>query len=194
VEDELRYNLSMSGKPEPKQFPGQHEDEEIKFMFRQHPLVMRKSLIFGLLAILIAILPLDFPMIYSSPGLTSFFAKFAIVIPLIVLVLWFYRWIGWYYSVWLVTDERIIGIKQRGFFNRRVEEWQLDAISNVNYDIPGFQAVIFGFGNITAKAYIGDLEMTKIHKPAEIHEKLMAAVRDAGGGSVRAGGSTRSSN
>jgi hypothetical protein len=185
----------MSGKKaEPKLFPGQHEGEEIQFMFRQHPLVMRKALIYGLLVILVAILPLDFPIIYTSPGLASFFARIAIFTPLIVLALWFYRWIGWYYSAWLVTDERIIGIKQRGFFDRRIEEWQLDSISNVNYHIGGFQAVIFGYGDITAEAYIGELQMTKIHKPVEVHEKLMEAVGKAGGGAYKMGGSTRSSN
>jgi uncharacterized membrane protein YdbT with pleckstrin-like domain len=186
----------MSQKQESKQFPGQHDDEEIAFLFRQHPLVMRKFLIFGLLVILVAILPLDFPQVYSSDSMTHFFVRVALFVPIAVLIVWVYRWIGWYYTVWLVTDERIIGIKQRGLFDRRVEEWQLDSIQNVNYHIDGFQAVIFGYGDITAKAYTGDLEMKKIHKPAEVHEKLLAAVRASGGGSTRANmvGSTRSSN
>src|SRR6266576_3386736 len=101
----------MSGSPKKaeKEFPGQHEGEKVQLVFRQHPLVMRKALILGLLVI--------------------------------VLFAWFYRWVGWYYTLFIVTDRRILEIKQKGFFDRKVNEWQLDGISNVNYHIGGFQAV-----------------------------------------------------
>jgi uncharacterized membrane protein YdbT with pleckstrin-like domain len=173
-----------------KLFPGQHEGEEVELLFRQHPLVMRKALIVGLLAILLAVLPLDFPQVYSSNSLSAFFLRVVIVVPLIVLAAWFYRWVGWYYTVYIVTNERIIEVKQKGFFNRKVNEWQLDGIQNVNYEIGGFQAVLFGFGDISARTYIGDLEMKTIHKPAEIHEQLLNAVRRGGGGRGGRGGSS----
>jgi hypothetical protein len=170
-----------------KQFPGQHEDENVDFLFRQHPLVMRKALIIGLLIILVAVLPLDFPAVYSSDQLSSFCIKIALITPILVLLVWVYRWIGWYYTVYIVTNRRIIEIKQKGLFDRKVEEWQLDAISNVNYHIGGLQAALFSFGDITARTYIGDLVMKTIHKPAEVHEQLVQAVRRAGGGSTQGG-------
>src|SRR6266404_5000091 len=132
-----------------KEFPGQHEGEQVELLFRQHPLVMRKALILGLLVILVAVVPLDFPQVYNSDQMVSFFTKFALIVPLIVLAGWFYRWVGWYYTVYIVTDRRILEIKQRGFFTRKVEEWQLDGIQNVNYEVGGFQAVLFGYGDIT---------------------------------------------
>jgi len=110
----------------------------------------------------------------------------------VVFAAWVYRWIGWYYTVYIVTNERIIEVKQKGFFKRKVNEWQLDGIQNVNYEIGGFQAVLFGFGDIYARTYIGDLEMKTIHKPAEIHEKLIRAVRKGGGG--RGSNSTQALN
>jgi hypothetical protein len=168
-----------------KQFPGQHDGEEVEMLFRQHPLVMRKALVLGLLAVLLAVLPLDFPQVYSSDSLSSFFLRVALAIPLLVFAAWFYRWIGWYYTVYIVTDRRILEIKQKGFFTRKVNEWQLQGISNVNYEIGGFQAVLFGYGDIIARTYIGDLEMKTIHKPAEIHEQLVAAVKRGGGGSTQ---------
>lgn len=177
-----------------KQFPGQHDDEEVAMVFRQHPLVMRKALIGGLLVILLAVLPLDFPQIYQVEWLAGLLLKVMVFVVLAVFAAWFYRWVGWYYTLYIVTDRRILAIKQRGFFNRTVEEWQLDGISNVNYHIAGFQAVLFGFGDITARTYIGDLEMKTIHKPAEIHAQLVDAVRQGGGGSAMNGGSTQARN
>ncbi len=172
-------------------FPGQHEDEVVELLVRQHPVVMRKALIFGLLIILLAVLPLDFPQIYASNFWSSVCVKIALIAPIVVFAAWFYRWIGWYYSMYIITDHRIMEVHQRGFFKRRVGEWQLESIQNVNYEIDGFQAVIFGFGDIVAKTYIGDLTLKTIHKPAEVHEHLVAAVKRAGGGSNQfRGGST----
>ena len=174
--------MSSTSSKRDKLFPGQHDGEEVELLFRQHPLVMRKALVFGLLIILIAVLPLDFPQVYSSDSLASFFTRLALTTPLVIIVAWAYRWVGWFYTVYIVTDRRILAIKQRGLFSRRVDEWQLDGIQNVNYEIGGFQAVLFGYGDITARTYIGDLEMKTIHKPAEIHEKLVDAVKRGGGG------------
>jgi Bacterial PH domain len=168
-----------------QQFPGQHEGETVELLFRQHPLVMRKELIIGLLLILVGVLPLDFPQVYGSERLAGFFIKVALGMPILVLAGWFYRWVGWYYTVYIVTNRRILAIRQKGFFDRQVDEWQLEDISNVNYHVGGFQAVLFGFGDITARTYIGDLEMKKIHQPAKVHDELVQAVRRAGGGSTR---------
>jgi hypothetical protein len=166
------------------QFPGQHEDEEVAFIFRQHPLVMRKQLIFGLMAITLAVLPFDFVEVHETPWMASLFGKILIATPILVFFWWFHRWVGWYYSVYIVTDRRIVEIHQKGFFDRAVQEWQLDKIYNVNYHINGLQAVMFGFGDITAQTIMGDFVMPIIHKPTEIHRQLIEAVRAAGGGMV----------
>lgn len=174
--------MSKQSPQAEKEFPGQHEGEEVQFLFRQHPLVMRKALIGGLLAIMLGVLPLDFEQVYAVPLLAAWLTRIALTVPVIVLLAWVYRWIGWYYSINIVTNERILIIQQRGLFNRQVDEWQLDGITNVNYKIGGFQAVLFGYGDISAKTYVGDLELPTIHNPASIHDKLLTAVRKAGGG------------
>lgn len=153
----------------------------MQFLFRQHPLVMRKALMLGLLVITVGVLPLDFAFVYTMPVLQEWLTRIALTLPLVVLVAWVYRWVGWYYTVFIVTTERLVTIKQHGLFAREVEEWQLDGITNVNYRIGGFQAVLFGYGDISAKTYVGDLKLPTIHEPAKIHDKLLVAVRKAGG-------------
>ena len=174
-----------------KEFPGQHDDETVEFVFRQHPLVMRKQLIFGLFGLVVAALPFDFPQVYDSPALTHWTGIVALAIVIAVLYTWFHRWVGWFYSVYIVSDRRVIEIKQHGFFKRSVNEWQLNNISNVNYEVGGLQAVIFGFGDITAKSYLGDFHIKTVHHPAEIHQQLLDAVRRGGGGSSAPVGSTQ---
>lgn len=168
----------MSQQTVPTSFPGQQPGEDVELVFRQHPLVMRKPLIIGLLLILLAVLPLDF--IFSGP-LYPWLVKIALIVTAVVLVAyWPYYFVGWYYSVYIVTDRRLIEIKQSGLFDRKVREWQLDLIQNLNYHINGFQAVIFHYGTITAETYSGNLEMKTIYKPVEIHARLMEISRRAG--------------
>jgi NADH:ubiquinone oxidoreductase subunit K len=167
-----------------KAFPGQHDDEEVLLVFRQHPLVMRKELILGLLAILVVIIPFDFAFVLAHPTLESIAGKLLVFVPIIVLLVWVYTWIGWYYSVYIVTGQRIIEIRQKGLFNRRVSEWRLAMVQNLNYHIKGFDAVIFGYGDITAQTFSGDLLMRTIHKPVQIHTRLIELVHAAGGGST----------
>jgi hypothetical protein len=165
-----------------QEFPGQHDDETVDFVFRQHPLVMRKQLVIGLGLIVLAVVPFDFPQIYSSTTVQQVVFDAMLVVLFGVLFYWFHRWVGWFYSVYVVTDQRIIEIKQKGFFNRSVSEWQLRNISGVNYEVGGFQAVIFGFGDIVAKGYPSDLSIKTVHHPSVIHQQLLDSVREHGGG------------
>ena len=181
----------MSEKKPARLFPGQHDDEDVQFVFRQHPLVMRKALLLGMLGIVLAILPWDFPQVYDSTLTQTVATWFMWSLLAVVAFVWFHRWVGWFYSVYVVTTRRIIEIKQHGFFRRSVNEWQLNNISNVNYEIGGFQAVLFGFGDITAQTYMGDFHIPKVHHPAEIHQQLLDAVRAGGGGSTAPMRSTR---
>src|SRR5207244_3270873 len=110
-----------------------------------------KSLLLGLLFITLGVLPLDFPQVYANETLASWCIKLALAVPVVVLAWWFYRWVGWYYTIFIVTDGRLVIIRQQGFFDRSVQEWQLNKIYNLNYHINGFQAALFGYGNIMAK-------------------------------------------
>lgn len=163
------------------QFPGQREGEQVELVFHQHPLVMRKALILGLLAILVGVLPLDFPQVYAWPVVTSVLTKIAFGVPVIVFLAWGYRYLSWYFTVYIVTDQRIVEVRQKGFFDRTVSEWQLDKILHVNYRVGGFQAVLFGYGDITVRTVIGDLTIKTVHRPTKIHAQLQDIVRRGGG-------------
>jgi uncharacterized membrane protein YdbT with pleckstrin-like domain len=151
-------------------FAGQHEGEEVLFVFRQHALVMRRALIIGMLIILAALMP---PLAWP---LASWAWNPLWISLVLVLAFWFHRWVGWYYSVYIVTDQRLVVVRQKGFFNRKVSEYRFDKIQNINYHIRGLQAVLFGYGDIVAQTYVGDVTMHNIHKPVEIHTKLLAAL------------------
>ncbi len=163
-----------------KPFPGQHNGEVVQLVFRQHPVVMRKTFIFSMFIILIGLMPLllwAMTPLVGSEVFYNFGVKVAWAGPVVAILSMVYRWIGWYYSVYIVTNERIVEIKQKGFFDRRVSEYGLDKVQNVNYHVSGIQGAVLQFGDITAQTYVGDLLMSKIHKPVRIHEQIVEVVR-----------------
>ncbi len=157
-----------------KYFADQFDDEEVLFVFRKHPIVMRKGLIYGMLAILFGTIPSLFKPEYAVLfwGLGVGFLLF--------LILFLPVWIAWNFSVYIVTDQRFIHITQKGLFHRSVVDMSLKQIQMVNYEIAGFQQTLFGFGTIIMQTLVGDLIIHEVHHPAMIQKKLLEVLRDKG--------------
>ncbi len=157
-----------------KGFPGQHDHEEVLLVFRHHLMSMRKQLIVGMLLILLAMTPVA---IWPT---NSIVLKGGGAIILVALAYMFWAWVGWYYSVYIATNERIIEVRQHGFFDRRVTEFGIDKVQNINYHIKGLSAVMFRYGTISVRTYVGDLVMKGIHNPVNIQQKLVKIVQEYG--------------
>ena len=151
------------------EFEGQHEGEELLFVFRRHIIAMRK----GFYALLIPFVVGSIPTLIAPDRIE--FLWFALGGFVLGLMLFFYHWMGWYYSVFLVSNERIRQISQRGLFGKSVIDLGLSKIQNISYNVPGFTGEIFGFGTIVIQTYVGDLILDKIHHPAEIYNRLQDA-------------------
>jgi len=89
-------------------------------------------------------------------------------------------WITWYFSVFIVTDKRLIQITQKGFFHRSVIDMGLNQIQMVNYQISGLQETLLGFGTIMMQTFVGDLVIHEIAHPAKIQKKLLEILREQG--------------
>ena len=165
-----------------KHFDDQFEDEDVLFVFRKHPLIMRKGIILGMVCMLIGplyTLILTYARPENIPSMTFFFMS--ILISMVIGLLFvFPYWIGWYYSLFIVTNQRLIQITQKGLFHRSVVDLGLQQIQMVNYQISGLQQTLLGFGTIMMQTYVGDLVIRDIHKPAKIQKKLLTILRQEG--------------
>lgn len=159
-----------------KYFADQFDDEEVLYVFRKHPVVMRMGLILGMLGPLIGVIP---AAIKPELGFSWFFGGLGIGV-LLGLVIFFPYWIAWYYSVFIVTDQRFIQITQKGLFHRSVVDIGLNQIQMVNYEIAGFQETLLGFGTIMMQTYMGDLIIHQVHKPAHTQKKMLHILREQG--------------
>lgn len=157
-----------------ERFDGQHEDEEVLFTFRRHPIAMRK----GFYGLLIPFLIAALPALIWPDNLNNLWIAFGGLG--VGIIIFFYHWISWYFSLFIVTNQRLRQISQRGFFNRSVIDVGISKIQNVSYNVPGFSAAAFGFGNLVVQTYVGDMYLDKIHHPSEIFNELLKVLKEYG--------------
>ena len=162
-----------SEEEKPRHFKEQFEDEEALLVFRKHPIVMRKGLIFAMLAILLGTIPA-----LIKPTYGYFFGGLAggFILGLIII---FPSWVRWYFSVYIMTDKRFIQ-QTRGLLQVNVVDIGLEQIQMINYQIIGLQETLLNFGTIIVQTYVGDLVIRDVHHPARIQKKMVHILRDLG--------------
>lgn len=161
---------SMSKQSEQRDFEGQREGEELLFVFRRHIIAMRKGFYLFLIPFALSSLP-----VFVWPTVLEVYW-----IPLggfmLGLVLFGYHFLMWYYTVFIVTNQRLRQVTQRGFFGKDVVELGLSKVLNISYNVPGFSGEVFGFGTIVIQTYVGDLVINKVDHPENVYNKLQDAV------------------
>ncbi|HMI09351.1 MAG TPA: PH domain-containing protein [Candidatus Saccharimonadales bacterium] len=166
----------MSKKQEDDQvldFDGQRDGEQLLFVFRRHIISMRKGFYLLLIPFAVSSIP---PLIWQT-NLELFILP--IIGLAIGLILFSYHFIMWYFTIYIVTDQRIRQITQKGFFGKDVIELRLSKIQNISYNIPGFTGELFHFGTIVIQTFVGDLVIHKVEHPDKIYNKLQDAVSKA---------------
>jgi hypothetical protein len=157
-----------------KQFEDQLDDEEMLFVFRKHPIVMRKGLILSLLALVLGVIPSLIRPEYSY--LYGGLAAGAIL----GIIIFIPSWVSWYFSVYIVTDQRLLQIKQKGFWTRSVVDMNLSQIQMINYEVAGVQETMLGFGTIMMQTFVGDLVIHDVHHPEKTQKKILGILREKG--------------
>ena len=164
----------MNSRSTIKQFESQHDDEEIILVFRQHPVVMRRGLVWLLIFWVAGLLPFSY---YFDQRWALYMLISGTALGLVAM---FYAWISWYFTLHILTNQRFLQMKQQGLFKRTVVDLGLDKIQNINYQIAGIQETLLGFGTIIIQTFVGDLVLKYIHHPAKIQAQIIKTIKDNG--------------
>jgi hypothetical protein len=123
-------------------FRGQREDETLISLIHRHPWALAKAgFIIGGVLVLVILMFVYFKA--SAPSIWSFF-----VLGLGVAIYGAYSWFIWWNNLYLITDQRIISISQRGLWSRRIEDYALDKIQSVASDSAGIAGTLLNFGTV----------------------------------------------
>ena len=164
-------NKNIQNKPQ-YDFDGQREGETVLFVFRRHIIAMRKGFYMLVIPLIITAIP---PLIWSY-DIELFLLPIAGLI--VGILLFSYHFIMWYFTIYIVTDQRIRQVTQRGLFGKDVIELRLSKVQNISYNIPGLSGEIFKFGTIVIQTFVGDLVIHNVEHPDEIYNKLQDAVNN----------------
>lgn len=152
-------------------FEGQRQGEKVQFIFRRHISTIRKGILFLIIMATLGFIPI---LIWRETPWMVFVWMGSVLLGLLG---WGYTYILWYFSLYVVTTERLRQITQKGLFSKSVVDLQLDKIESISYSIPGLLASISGYGTILIQTLVGDLVISNVSKPEKVYNKLQNAVK-----------------
>lgn len=134
-------------------FLQQHSDEKVLLILRRHWLVLFRFIceLIGL-----SLLPMSFFITWywldwDIEKNSLIYIITVLFFSLYYLGVWlrfYYDWFDYYLDVWVVTDQRIIDVQQKGIFNRVVSELNIVKIQDVTSEVKGELQTFLDYGNV----------------------------------------------
>jgi uncharacterized membrane protein YdbT with pleckstrin-like domain len=148
-------------------FKEQHENEQVLQIIHRHwfnvliqffIVIFAAMVIFGSWILMLFLYPEILGKL--GPQTISFIETTAL------LFVWFYAfliWIDYYFDVWIITNERIVNIEQKGLFLRRSSDLEFAKIQDVTTDIVGLIPTILNYGDVYVQT-AGEVERFKFRQ------------------------------
>jgi membrane protein YdbS with pleckstrin-like domain len=160
-----------------------NDNEQIVTVVREHKLYLATrflplAAIFGALLLAIALLARYSPNIFSTcPSLFLFPIP---IISLAVCLRIFGLIISWMLDATVITDNRILTVKQFSLFHLEVVTLQLERVQDVVVEIQGVLENFFDFGTVTIQTASESAGFTIPHTPHPfvVKEKILALIQE----------------
>ena len=134
-------------------FPGQRENEKVEIAIRKHEISLLGNFLYLIMMIAIPwivfylVAPIAFSFLVQPPY-STLFLLLTLIYYLFIWLFAFIVWIDYYYDLWLITNQRLLDIEQKGFFSRTVSELDLKRIQDITSEVHGILPTLFEFGSI----------------------------------------------
>jgi hypothetical protein len=130
-------------------FNGQEDKEDIILMTRQHPAVfILKALLVIFLLFAPIILYAIFNSFFEGKMNIALWMGGSLVFVLLAITLAFDSFFKWFYSVNIITNERIVDVDFSNILYHKFSEAQLEKIEDVSHKPAGLLSTIFDFGDV----------------------------------------------
>ena len=158
----------MSGRD----FEGQRESEEVILVFRRHILTTQRGWWFFIVMTLLGFLPM---LIWRDEDRMIFVWLGFIILGLLG---WLYVYMLWYFSIYIVTNQRLRQVRQKSLFKRSVVDLSLLKIESISCDVRGVRETMFGYGTLLVQTMAGDLVLSSVSKPEKIYNELQNVIEE----------------
>src|SRR4030042_4189444 len=152
-------------------FESQEKGEKIILLLRAHLITLTGAI---LEIIFFLVMPLVIVPLLGTIGINIFWELPARQV-FWLFVVWylftfgfaFYKFIFWYFNVYLVTNERIIDYDFKGILHKETSYANLNQIQDVTPKVVGFAGTFFHFGNVYVQTAAAkpEFEFHAVEKP-----------------------------
>lgn len=102
-----------------------------------------------------------------------------------LLIIWTGAWgsfTRYFLNAWVLTDMRIVDIKQYGFFNREVSSLFLSRVQDVTTDVQGVLSSLLGIGDLTVQSAgaVDEFKMQGLPQPERMRNVILKYVSPVG--------------
>ncbi len=154
-------------------FEGQRQGEEVIYVFRRHILTSIKGLFFLIFMVAVGFAPI---LIWPDNQNMVFIWMGFVMLGLLGLG---YSYLLWYFSFYILTDQRLRQIRQKGLFRKTVVDLSLENIQSASFGVPGVLGSIFNYGTILIQTGAGDLVLSMVSHPEKVYNEIENARHDA---------------
>ena len=154
-------------------FEGQRANEEIVYVFRRHILTSIKGLFFLIFMAVIGFFP---QLMWSDNQMMVFVWMGAVIVGLLGMG---YSYLLWYFSFYIVTNQRLRQTRQKGLFKKTVVDLSLENIQSTSFGVPGLFGSMFDYGTILIQTGAGDLVLSMVSHPEKVYNEIENARHDA---------------
>lgn len=161
-------------------------------MLRPHGVTLIPSIV---ITIILSLIPIALQGVVSAFNLNTSFLTAGqgflatIFWYLLVFAYIFYRFLFWYFDIFILTNERVVDFSFGGILNKEIYYAPLGHIEDIAPKTQGFFGTIFNYGNVLIQT-AGELPEFNFHNvpnPDYVAEKIMeqARIEDDESGRVR---------
>lgn len=174
-------------RPERTRFETQEPQEVIQLLLRAHPITTLRWIVIGIVFIFFPLLVIT-GLPFIGVGTSSSFATRTIFISTIVweLVAFGYifeQFLNWYFSVYIVTNLRIVDIDFVNLVSKKVSDAQLKDIEDITYTQNGIFRSIFNYGDVVVQTAGAkpEFDFYAVPRPADVAQVISELQPDTGG-------------
>lgn len=164
-------------------FESQEAGEKIILLLRQHIVVLVPPIF---IIVFLLLVPVIASPILSVLGID--FSSFLTEVQVLLLtVFWYllvftfalYRFIFWYFNIYILTNERIIDFDFRGILHKQSSFAKLTQIEDVSPKMIGFFSTFFNYGDIYIQTAgeQREFDFHKVPRPDAIANRILEEVR-----------------
>ena len=147
-------------------FEGQRENEKVAWVFRRHISTAKGGLFW-----LVIVMGLGYlPMVMWPGQQVMFWILFGATI--LGILGFCYSLMLWYFSLYIVTDQRIRQVVQKGLFRKTVVDLGLDKVASISMNVPGLLAGLGNYGTIIIQTAVGDLVISKVKNVKKVYDAM----------------------